>query len=168
MILYPAPMQGSAIAISILFPLVLLAVAQIKAIRGAGARFALGCLTSLAIFVMLSTILPGKRDPADVLSGCLLLATAMLFWNVIWSLLAFGFTLTLLTALAQAGEPLTRAEWVLAYMKGADLSKFARNRLQLLFGTGMAQFDGKNVVATSFGVAAASLVRFTRWTFGIR
>lgn len=168
MILYPAPMQCAAIALGILFPLLLLGYAQLKRISGAGVRFALGCMTAALIFLALAIMLPGERDPSDVFSGCLLLVAAMLFWNVIWSLLAFGFTLTLLTALAQAGQPLTKPQWALAYMQGADLSKFARNRLQLLLGTGMAQVDQQSIVATSFGIVAASLIRLTRLLFGIR
>jgi hypothetical protein len=168
MILYPAPMQCVAIVLGILFPFLLLGYAQLTAFSSAGARFAVGCMTAAMIFLALSIILPGERDPADILSGCLLLVAAMLFWNVIWSLLAFGFTLTLLTALAKAGQPLTKPQWALAYMQGADLGKFARNRLQLLLGTGMARVDQKSIVATPFGIVTASLIKLTRFLFGIR
>jgi hypothetical protein len=168
MILFPAPMQCLAIALSVLFPLLLLGYAQFRAIRGAGVRFGLACVTVAVIYAALSSILPGERDPADVFSGCLFLIAAMLFWNVVWNLLAFGFTLTLLTAIAQADQPLTRAQWALAYMQGADLGKFARNRLQLLFGTGLAIVDRQNIIATPFGMIAAALIRSARFLFGIR
>ncbi len=131
-------------------------------------RYAAGCAAAAAIFLALAFVMPGERDPADVFSGLLFLITAMLFWNVAWSLLAFGFTLTLLTALAQANRPLTRSEWVRAYMQGSNLEKFARNRLQLLLRTGMAKTDRQNIVATPFGALAAALVRSTRFLFGIR
>ena len=168
MILLPAPMECVALALGILFPLFMLGFAQIKSIRGAGVRFAAGCVATAVIFVALAFVMPGERDPADVFSGVLFLITAMLFWNVAWSLLAFGFTLTLLTALAQAGRPLPRSEWVRVYMQGSDLEKFARNRLQLLLGTGMARTDRQNIVATPFGAVAAAMIRSTRFLFGIR
>lgn len=120
-------MECVALALDILFPLLMLGCARIKSIRGAGVRYAAGCAAAAAIFLALAFVMPGERDPADVFSGLLFLITAMLFWNVAWSLLAFGFTLTLLTALAQANRPLTRSEWVRAYMQGSDLEKFARN-----------------------------------------
>ena len=161
-------MECVALGLGILFPLVMLGCAQIKSIRGAGERFAAGCVAVTAIFLVLAFIVPGERDPADVFCGVLLLTTAMLFWNVAWSLLAFGFTLTLLTALVQAGQPLTRSEWVRAYMQGSNLEKFARNRLQLLLGTGMAKTDRQNIVATPFGAIVATIVRSTRFLFGIR
>lgn len=168
MILLPAPMECVALALGIFFPLVMLGCARIKSIRGAGVRFAAGCAAVAAIFIALAILMPGARDPADVFSGILLLITAMLFWNVAWSLLAFGFTLTLLTALVQAGRPLSRPEWVRAYMQGSTLEKFARNRLQLLLGTGIAKADQQNIVATPFGAVAATMVRSTRFLFGIR
>lgn len=168
MILSPAPMQGVALALGISLPIVLLVCAQIKLIRGAGIRFWFGCFTSAAIFFAVCLMLPGDRDSADVISGLLLLVAAMLFWNVLWSLLAFGFTLTLLTALAQSGQPLTRGQWISAYMQGGDLGKFARNRLQLLLGTGMVTTDQKTITATPFGTIAAELIRLIRLLFGIR
>ena|ERR1700761_3350055 len=168
MIFYPAPMQWVAIALSSLFPLFPLALAKARAFRGSGARYVVACVIATVVFFVAFIILPGEHDLFDALSGFLILATAMLFWNVIWSLLAFGFTLTLLTALVQAGRPLTRSQWVTAYMQGADLRKFARNRLQLLIGTGMAKYEGNNIVATPFGSFAATFVRSTRLLFGIR
>jgi hypothetical protein len=168
MILSPTTMQCVALALSIAFPILLLGLAQFRSITGAGTRFGLGCITSAVIFLAMSILLPGGRDPADVFSGALLLATAMLFWNVIWSLLAFGFTLTLLTALAREGRPVNRNQWISAYMQGSDLEKFARNRLQLLLGTGMARADDQNIVATSFGIATAVLIRTIRFVLGIR
>ena len=161
-------MECAALVLGIVFPLVMLGCAQIKSIRGAGVRFAAGCVAAAAIFVALAFVMPGERDPADVFSGILLLITAMLFWNVAWSLLAFGFTLTLLTALVQAGRSLSRPEWVRAYMQGSTLEKFAWNRLQLLLGTGMTRVDRQNIVATPFGAIVATMVRSTRFLFGIR
>jgi hypothetical protein len=168
MTLLPAPMECVAIALGVTFPFVMLIWAQFGSIRGAGVRFGLGCVTSIVMLAALAVILPGERDPADVVSGFLLLVAALLFWNVIWSLLAFGFTLTLLTALVKAGKPLTLSQWMMAYMQGADLRTFAHNRLQLLFGTGMAKLERENLVATPFGVTAAGLMRASRLLFGIR
>jgi hypothetical protein len=168
MILLPAPMGCVALALGILFPLLMFGCAQIKSIRGSGVRFAAGCVTIAALFLALAIVMPGPRDPADVFGGLLFLIAAMLFWHVVWSLLAFGFTLTLLTALVQTDQPLTRSEWILAYMQGADLKKFAWNRLQLLLGTGMARTDQQKIVATPFGAAVATMIRSTRFLFGIR
>jgi hypothetical protein len=168
MILSPTPIQGVALALGMTLPLVLLVSAQLKFIQGAGTRYLLVCLTSALMFFAAIMVLPFDRDWSDVISGFLLLMAAMLFWNVFWNLLAFGFTLTLLTALARCDLPLTRDQWISAYMQGGDLQKFARNRLQLLLGTGMARIDESTIVATPFGKAAAGLVRLIRLFYGVR
>jgi hypothetical protein len=103
----------------------------------------------------------------DVIAGVLLLLTAILFWHVVWSLLAWGFTLTLLTALAQAHRPLNREEWISAYMKGGNLSTFVHNRLRLLVGSGLVEVRGDIVVATNSGILVAQLVRFVRFILGL-
>jgi len=160
-------MQCVALALGASTPLILVC-AKIIHVRGAGARYLVGGLISIAIFLALALILPGARDPVDLLSGLLLLLSALLFWNVPWNLLAFGFTITLLTALVKFGRPATRDQWTSAYMQGSDLDKFARNRLQLLLGTGMATIDRNDIVATPFGKVCAGLVRLTRLICGIR
>jgi cell division protein FtsW (lipid II flippase) len=168
MILSPAPMQCVALALSILFPALLLACARVKSIRSAGIRFLLGCFVAALLFFALTMLVPGQHDASDVLSGFLLLAGAMLFWNVAWNLLAFGFTLTLLTALARSGRALTRSEWISAYTQGDDLQKFVCNRLHLLIGSGMAVINQRHIVATPLGIASARLVRLIRFFFGVR
>lgn len=163
----PGPMQVVAILLSALLPLLLLFYARIPNIRGAGSRFRIGCVTVVALFIMTCFALPGERHSDDVLGGLFLLATAIMLFYVLWSLLAWGFTLTLLTSLAQASQPLTSDEWAAAYMQGGDLSTFAHNRLKLLLGSGMvASSDGK-IIVTSAGIAMTRLVKFVRFLTGL-
>src|SRR5437764_6602360 len=51
----------------------------------------------------------------DLVTGVLLLATATLAAFTLWTLVAWGFTLSMLLALVRAGRPLTAEEWALAY-----------------------------------------------------
>jgi hypothetical protein len=162
----PGPIETVALALGVGLPLLVWS-AQFASLRSAGIRFRIAGLADATILIVLCLLLPGPRDLDDVLGGVLLLATALLFWWVIWSLLAWGFTLTLLTALAEGGRPLTMNQWLTAYMQGGDLSTFARNRLQLLFGTGVAKRDGDHIVATRFGIVAARCVRIMRFVFGV-
>ena len=161
-------MQCVALAHGASPPVILIVCARIMRVRGAGSRYLLGCLISIAIFLALALILPGRRDPTDLFSGLLLLLAALLVWNVPWNLLAFGFTLTLLTALVKVGQPTTQDQWISVYMQGADLGKFARNRLQLLLGTGMARIDQNHIVATHFGFTCARVIRLIRLLCGKR
>lgn len=165
--LLPGPVQTVAICLGVALPLLLLVYAQIPGIRGAGSRFRIGGITVAALFVIACIALPGERQPDDVIGGILLLATAILLVHVFWSLLAWGFTLTLLTSLAQAGRPLTQEEWAAAYMQGGDLGTFARNRLKLLLGSGMVVAAEDKVSTTAKGLMVARLVKLVRFATGL-
>lgn len=165
--LLPGPTQTVAICLSTALPLLLLGIAQIPGIRGAGRRFRIGCMTAGVFFAIACIVLPGERHAEDVSGGVLLLATAMLLVYVLWSLLAWGFTLTLLTALAQARKPLTEEQWAAAYMQGGDLGTFAQNRLRLLLGSGMVVTADGRIAATAKGMAIVRLVKLVRLATGL-
>lgn len=163
----PGPAQTAAICLSAALPLLLLCYGRIAAIRGAGRRFRLGCLSVVALFAIACIALPGQRQLDDVVGGLFLLATAMMLCYVLFSLLAWGFTLTLLTALVQAGRPLTLEQWAAAYMQGGDLGTFAHNRLKLLIGSGMVTTTDSKLTPTTKGLAVAHLVKLVRFVTGL-
>jgi hypothetical protein len=165
--LLPGPAQTVAICLSVLLPLLLLGYAQIPGIRGAGSRFRIGCTTAAGLFAVACITLPGERHLDDVVGGILLLATGILLIYVFWSLLAWGFTLTLLTALAQTGRPLTEEQWAAVYMQGGDLGTFAHNRLKLLLGSGMVVAADDKVSTTAKGLVIVRLVKIVRFVTGL-
>ena len=65
---------------------------------------------------------PGWVDAA---TGLLLLMTATLAVFTLWTLIAWGFTLSMLLALARGGRRLSVEEWAEEYMNGKSLSAFA-------------------------------------------
>lgn len=163
----PGPVQTAAICLGVALPLLLLGYARIAALRGAGRRFRLGCISVLVLFVIACAMLPGPRQVDDVVGGILLLATAMMLCYIVFSLLAWGFTLTLLTSLVQAGRPLTLDQWAAAYMQGGDLGSFAHNRLKLLVGSGMVRTTEGKLAPTSKGFAVAQIVKLIRLSTGL-
>jgi hypothetical protein len=167
MSILPGPLQITAIVLSLILPLLLYVYARMGLFRGAGRLFRAGSITVIGLFALTSLALPGPRDVGDVLGGALLLLTAILLCHVFWSLLAWGFTVTLLTAIAGAGHPLTLEQWISIYMQGGDLRGFAHNRLRLLVSTGMVVTRDGRVVMTPFGALTARLVRLIRFATGI-
>ena len=163
----PGPAQAAAIGLSVALPLLLLCYARIAATGGSGRRFRLGCVSIIAFYAIACIALPGQRRFDDVLGGLFLLGTAMMFCYILFSLLAWGFTLTLLTALVQAGRPLTLKQWAVAYMQGGDLGTFTHNRLKLLVGAGMVITADGSLTPTAKGVAIARLVKFVRLSTGL-
>jgi hypothetical protein len=167
MSILPGPLQITAIVLSVVLPLLLHVYARTGVFRSAGRLFRAGSITAVGSFALAFFALPGSRDIGDVLGGALLLLTAILLCHVFWSLLAWGFTVTLLTAIAGAGGPLTLEQWISAYMQGGDFNAFAHNRLRLLVGTGMVVARDGRIVATPFGMLIARLVRLIRFATGI-
>lgn len=165
--LLPGPAQAAAIGLSIAFPLLLLCYARIAATGGSGRRFRLGCVSVIVLFAIACLALPGQRHVGDVIGGLLLLGTAMMFCYILFSLLAWGFTLTLLTALVQAERPLTLEQWAEAYMQGGDLGMFTHNRLKLLVGARMVITADGRLTPTAKGVAVARLVKLVRLSTGL-
>lgn len=167
MSILPGPLQITAIVLSLLLPVLLFGYATIPAFRGPGRRFRAAAITVAGLLLTAYLTLPGRRDGGDVLGGILLLATAIMLTHVFWSLLAWPFTLTLLTALAKSDYPLTLEQWISACMQGRSPSSFADNRLRLLFGAGMVVSTGDRIVLTPTGMATAQLVRFIRFATGL-
>lgn len=163
----PGPAQAAAIGLSVALPLLLLGYARIAATGGSGRRFRLGCVSVIALYIIACIALPGERRLDDMLGGLFLLATAMMLCYVLFSLLAWGFTLTLLTALVKAQCPLTLEQWEMAYMQGGDLGTFTHNRLKLLVGAGMVITTDGKLAPTTKGVAVARLVKFVRLSTGL-
>lgn len=163
----PGPAQAAAIGLSVALPLVLLCYARIPATGGSGRRFRLGCVTMLALYAIACLALPGQRHIDDMLAGLFLLATAMMFFYILFSLLAWGFSLTLLTALVKAGRPLTWEQWTVAYTQGGDLGTFTHNRLKLLVGAGMVMTADGKLAPTNKGLAVARLVKLVRLSTGL-
>lgn len=73
---------------------------------------------------------------ADVLAGALILSAALLASFTLWSLLAWGFTLSLLLHLADAGRPIS-AEDLMARYGGGGPEEFARNRAKILLAAAL-------------------------------
>jgi hypothetical protein len=163
----PGPLQITAILLGLILPLLLFCFARLPGLHGAGRLFRIGSSTVIGLFAITCLALPGPRDFGDLLSGAFLLLTAIIFCYVIWGLLAWGFTLTLLTALAKDERPLTLEQWMSTYMRGGSLAEFAHNRLRLLIGSGMAVLTEGQVVVTPIGMATVRLVKFIRLATGL-
>jgi len=163
----PGLLQTTAVVLSLLLPALLFGYAAIPGLRSPGRRFRAAALTVAGLLLIACLALPGPRDFGDVFGALLLLATAIVLCHIFWSLLAWPFTLTLLTAIAKADHPLTLEQWISACMQGESPSAFAENRLRLLFGAGMAVTAGDRIVVTQTGMATARLVRFVRFATGL-
>jgi hypothetical protein len=150
-----------------LLPVVLVALSHGPfRIAAPGRRFVLAAALAWAAWLAAMTVVaPGW---VDVVAGGLLLATATLAGFTLWTLIAWGFTLSMLLALDRAGRPLSAEEWALAHTRGKPLAAFTRDRLGVLFALGLAEVRGENVVMTAGrGRRVARIAGALRLLFGL-
>ena len=131
-----------------------------------GRRFIVA--VALTWIAWLATSIVVEPDWVDLIAGGLLLATASLAAFTLWTLIAWGFTLSMLLALAAQGRPLTEEEWALAYTRGQPLEAFARDRIGVLLLLGLAKVRGDDVVMVPRrGWLFARLTGLLRKLFGL-
>jgi hypothetical protein len=163
----PPPAVALALLACCLLPVFLLSLSH-GALRVAapGRRFVLAA--ALAWVAWAGTVTVVHPDAVELLTGALLLAAATLAGFTLWTLVAWGFTLSMLLALRRAGRPLTVGEWALAYTRGKPLDAFARDRLGVLLKLGLAELRGGEVVMTPVrGRLFAKAAGVLRQLFGL-
>jgi hypothetical protein len=161
-----AVLAGAAAGLALPLVLALLSHGPWK-VRAPGRRFVLAALVTAAGWAL---FLAARRadPPGDLLASAMVLLTAVLAGFTAWTLVAWGFTVSLLMRLAQAGRPLTFEEWVAAYTGGRAVDRFAEDRLSLLLRAGVARLEGGQVRLTpGRGRRLARLVALLRRLFGV-
>jgi hypothetical protein len=105
----------------------------------------------------------------DWLAAVLILFGGVLATFTLWSLLAWGFTSSLLLTLSRADSPLTLDDWIVRYTRGGDSAVFTRNRLGVLLRLGLAREtpDGVKPMPGWAAMAGASALCL-RALFGLR
>ena len=104
----------------------------------------------------------------DFVTGAFLIATATLAGFTLWTLVAWGFTLSMLLALSRAERPLSVEEWALAHTRGKPLAAFTRDRLGVLVAMGLAEVRGDRVLMTdNRGRVVARTAGALRTLFGL-
>jgi hypothetical protein len=160
----PVALSLGAVA---LLPVLLLALSHrpLK-VAAPGRRFVLAA--ALTWGPWLAAMLVAAPTAVDLVTGGLLLATATLAGFTLWTLVAWGFTVSMLLALHRADRSLSVDEWVLAYTRGKPLTAFARDRLGVLLKFGLAELSAGEVVMTPRrGRAVAQAARLLREVFGL-
>jgi hypothetical protein len=156
-----------SLAAVVLLPAFLLALSHgpLK-VTAPGRRFVLSA--ALMWVAWLAAMLGTAPGAVELVTGGLLLATATLAAFTLWTLVAWGFTLSMLLALRRAGRPLTADEWARAYTRGKPPGAFARDRLCVLLKLGLAEVHGYVVVMTpGRGRVFARITVFLRGLFGL-
>jgi hypothetical protein len=163
----PSPAVALALAACALLPALVLVLSHgVLKVAAPARRFVLAAAMTWAAW--LATLPATSPGAVELVTSALLLATATLAGFTLWTLVAWGFTVSMLLALDRAGGPLTVDGWALAYTRGKPIDAFARDRLGVLFKLKLAEARGDSVVMTPvrgrlFAAAAGTL----RTLFGL-
>ncbi len=166
--LVPSIPVALALALSGAAPILLLVLSHGPwRIAGPGRRFVLAALLVWSAWLAATVVAaPGW---VDALTGGLLLATVTLAGFTLWTLIAWGFTLSMLLALHRRGRTLSVEEWMLAHTRGKPLAAFARDRLGVLVAMGLTEVRGDRLVMTDHrGRVVAKFAALLRGLFGLR
>jgi hypothetical protein len=104
----------------------------------------------------------------DLLTAVLLLIGGGLTQFTLWSLIAWGFTVSVLRSLGDANCPLSQEEWIHHYTDGQGIQRFTTDRFTVLLRFGMADkgINGSYVL-TGRGKFFARLNNALRFMFGL-
>jgi hypothetical protein len=168
----PGPATGSALVFGFLMvPLLALLSHGALRIGSERNRFVVGiglCIIAWVACVMMLMAAGLAVEWHDAAAGLLILATASVAFGILWSLVCWGFTTSLLAALCDATGPIDREAWFRAYGGGSSIEEFVDDRLSILLGSGIAESDGLRVgLSGRFGRFTAAVVRAMRRFYGL-
>jgi hypothetical protein len=165
----PGPATATALIAAGTLPiwLMLLSHGPWKIVRP-GKRFVLAALLSLGTWVVTLFLWP-PGGAIDLISGASILILSLLAGFTLWTLVAWGFTLSMLLALRRTNRTLSLKEWIASYTGGKTVEAFGRDRLGVLFRFKLADRTGADEVeATGNGRRVAVIAIVLRKLFGLR
>ncbi len=164
----PSPPIAAGLVAGLVLPALIILLAHGPwRVAAPGRRFVVAAVLMVAGWAVALIALPAC--PAeDLLASAMILATALLVGFTLWTLVAWGFTVSLLMTLARADGPLVFDEWVRRYTGGKDVGAFAHDRLGLLLKLGLARLEGDQVrITPGRGRPLARVVSLLRGVFGV-
>lgn len=168
----PGPATASGIVAGAAIPLVtfILSHRPFK-ITSLQHRFLISCGISFLVwgaFVFTYAINAQSVLWSDMLSGILFFLTAIIAFGILWSLICWGFTLSLLKALAESQSAKNQTAWFALYGGGSTTQDFMYDRLSILLALGLAQHKNETIKLTSSsGHFMAIFVRILRKMYGL-
>ena len=164
---------GAAICCGCAVPVLLVLLGRMSAaLRRPGLRYRVSVQAAWLLFLtsLVGFALTGIPIAAiDYIAGAAIMLSATVLAFIAWSLIAWGFTLSMLLALAKEKRVGGLDDWIRHYTGGADFRRLAADRAAVLLAARLAVTAAANgLKLTSLGRVAARCVAVGQWTFGIR
>lgn len=137
--LIPPPLFQMALAACLMLPVFLIAISWL-APRNLPAKTRLAAAIVVSPLVAIAGGLhllpePGSNPPLEWIDTCcagLLYATAIMIVYSAWSLIGYGFTVSILLDVERAGTAVSRTQLIQSFAGGNGLSAFVHDRSALL------------------------------------
>src|SRR5262249_35159986 len=163
----------AAIVCGCLMPVFLILLGRMSlALRRPGLRYRVSILAAWFLFLaslIVHALAQGPIAVVDGLAGAAIMVAATITAFVAWRLIAWGFTLNMLLALANANRFAALDDWVVRYTGGGDIRRLTHDRASVLLNARLAVKLGEDGFRlTGLGRIAANAVAVGHWMFGIR
>ncbi len=156
------------IGLTILFPLLLWLGGRLMV--APGRRFKVTSIFILIVWTMICLILLNERGSTwawSWLAGCLFISTSFLLSFMLWSVLCWGYTLSMLLCLAENTTVASQGEWEQLYAGPEGIECLSLNRAKVLVRLRFANIIDNNLILTNCGRFFAYILYYVRSLFGI-
>ena len=164
----PPPPIGDALVASVSLPFFVLVLARgAWRIEAPMKRF-IAAAAGAVLVMAIGLYFAGSADGVELAAAIILLLGSLLAGFTFWTLIAWGFTLSMLRVLEEGHGFDSVEAWCGAYTGGRDIRAFASDRCGLLLRLGLVRYDGQDgLIATPTGRFAARFVMGVRYFFGL-
>jgi len=159
---------ATAMGLSIfLFPLLLFVSGKFKWVPGL--RFKIASLLIYTIWCLINLILEQQGNVIGWrwLAGGLCISAVLLVSFMFWSVLCWGYTLSMLLCLAENHSVDSQKHWEDLYAGPEGIRKLTTNRIGVLIALRFAFIEKGQLILTKFGELSAVIIQTGSSLFGI-
>jgi hypothetical protein len=165
------PQPPPLIACALMSSSAMMVLLWVLRLRNPGGRFKAAATAGLALLLGSSAVAFVKGyavEPADACAAMLILGAGGIIAFILWSLIAWGFTLNMLLELTSANTPVDLLQWADRYAHQDGLRRFTADRLGVLLAVGLVTKSGDgHYRATLTGGSTAIILGYVCKIFGI-
>lgn len=101
-------------------------------------------------------------------AGFLLITAVLLFAFMLWSVLCWGYTISMLLCLAPNHQVNSIDEWMQLYTRSQGTRVLTENRVEVLTSLHLARLDNEEVVLTRIGFIVAECIKKIFFLLGVK
>ena len=154
--------------LAVIFPFLLGALAQAPfRVISPGFRFKLVAIIVLFIWGFIKVIVGEQLSIAFWVAGALFLLSVFIFAFMVWSVLCWGYTTSMLLCLSEANSPVDLMDWKILYAGRDGMQKLTSDRANVLIQYHLVRLDNNQLILSNRGAFVARAALFFAKLFGV-